>query len=223
MEDPSSGAIEPAERRLRLFELALVMCAVFLRPTITALYQWWSGGNWVAVGEHAVTSVHRLADAGVAICLVAYVLARRQRSLAEIGLTFRWSDVLWVFPLWFGCEIGRMLLNLLRARMLTASPHAVVLSARWLEWLAVIPDAAREELVVRAFLMTEIEELTGHMGLAIVASVGLQTLYHLYQGTPAALVHIGIFLVSALFYAATRRITPIILVHALFNLRILAG
>ena len=70
--------------------------------------------------------------------------------------------------------------------------------------------------------MTEVAELTGRMGIAVFVSVGFQTLYHLYQGTPMALVNAGAFFVSAVFYASTRRITPVIVAHALHNFWVLS-
>jgi len=78
-----------------------------------------------------------------------------------------------------------------------------------------------EELIVRAFLISEVAELSGSMPFAVFVSVAFQTSYHLYQGTPAALVAAGTFFVSSVFYASTRRITPVILVHTLYNFRVL--
>ena len=75
-----------------------------------------------------------------------------------------------------------------------------------------------EEMIARAFTMTEVEALTGSAGLAVVASVLLQTSYHLYLGLPSALAAGATFLISATYYARFRRITPVILAHALWNL-----
>jgi hypothetical protein len=57
----------------------------------------------------------------------------------------------------------------------------------------------------------------------VLVSVGFQTLYHTYQGTPAALMAAGTFFVSAAFYANMRRITPVILAHSLHNFLYLAN
>ncbi len=75
-----------------------------------------------------------------------------------------------------------------------------------------------EEMIARAFTMSEVEALTGSAGLAIAASVLLQTSYHLYLGLPNALAAGAAFLVSACYYARFRRVTPVILAHALWNL-----
>jgi len=74
-----------------------------------------------------------------------------------------------------------------------------------------------EELIVRAYLMTEIGELTGSWILAVGVSVVFQAGYHIYYGWPVA-VSLGFqFLVFALYYAKTRRAAPIILAHGIFD------
>jgi membrane protease YdiL (CAAX protease family) len=70
-----------------------------------------------------------------------------------------------------------------------------------------------EELIVRAYLMTEIKALTGSASKAILASTLLQMSYHFYQGAPVAFAHGATFLLWSIYYAKTNRIAPIILAH----------
>jgi membrane protease YdiL (CAAX protease family) len=70
-----------------------------------------------------------------------------------------------------------------------------------------------EELIVRAYLMTEVEYLSGSINLAIILSVLIQASYHYYQGAIAPLVISVGFTIFAFSYAKTRRIMPIILAH----------
>src|SRR5438876_8427813 len=56
-----------------------------------------------------------------------------------------------------------------------------------------------EELIARAYLMTESFFLLGEKDAAVLLSVILQTSYHLYQGIPAALSIASIFLVFSLY------------------------
>lgn len=75
-----------------------------------------------------------------------------------------------------------------------------------------------EEMVVRSYLMTEIRELTGSVILSAVASVVLQTSYHLYYGWATALA-LGIqFVVFACYFAIWRRALPLAVAHGLFDL-----
>lgn len=74
-----------------------------------------------------------------------------------------------------------------------------------------------EELIVRAYLMTEIIELTGSSALAVVLSVVVQFSYHLYYGWTGAASLCFQFLTFALYYARSRRALPIIMAHGFFD------
>ena len=77
-----------------------------------------------------------------------------------------------------------------------------------------------EELIVRAYVMSEIISLTNQPWLAILISVAVQTSYHFYQGVPLALSHVMLFTAFALFYAKTRLILPVALAHSLVDLSV---
>lgn len=75
-----------------------------------------------------------------------------------------------------------------------------------------------EELVVRAYLMTEVKDLSGSWILSAALSVAIQTSYHLYYGWEGALALSFQFLALSIYYARTRRITPIIIAHGFFDI-----
>src|SRR5262249_34935184 len=75
-----------------------------------------------------------------------------------------------------------------------------------------------EELIVRAYLITEVQSLTGSMNLAIVLSVAIQTSYLLYYGWTGAVALSFLFLVLSIFYAQSCRATPIVAAHGFFDL-----
>jgi membrane protease YdiL (CAAX protease family) len=229
LEEDGAPSAEPVhappsapDRRLRVFELALVLSVAFLWPVIYSIELWWIGSPLSP--STPLKDMSRILDAAMSIALLTYVLHRQGRSLDRIGLTARLSDIpltilLGFFSAVFKGSLGQLMAPFFHGRRMTALPS----SPGVLRWLAVIPGAAHEELIVRAFLITEVSELTGSDGLAVLASVGLQTLYHTYQGTANALYAAGGFLVASLFYAATRRITPVILVHAMHNFWVIGG
>lgn len=66
--------------------------------------------------------------------------------------------------------------------------------------------------------MTEIGELTGSSVLAAIASVILQSAYHLYYGWLGALSISFLFIFFAVYYALTRRAFPIIVAHGIFDI-----
>jgi membrane protease YdiL (CAAX protease family) len=209
------------DRRLRILELALVLAVAFLGSIIYSMYLWWIGQPLSP--SATLDEVHRILDSATSIALLAYVLHRQGRSLERIGLTARLSDLPLTVLLGFFSALLTGSLGQLMAPFLHGRKTVPESSPGLLHWLAVIPGAAKEELIVRAFLITEVSELTGSEGLAVLASVGLQTLYHTYQGTASALYAAGGFLVASVFYAGTRRITPVILVHAMHNFWVLGG
>ena len=75
-----------------------------------------------------------------------------------------------------------------------------------------------EELIVRAYLMTEVSDLTGSSVLAITISVAVQFSYQLYYGWVGAISLSFLFLTFALYYARSRRILPVIVAHGLFDI-----
>ena len=75
-----------------------------------------------------------------------------------------------------------------------------------------------EELIVRAYLMTEVSELTGSTALAVAASVIVQFSYHLYYGWMGAIMVSFLFLAFALYYARSRRALPVIIAHGAFDI-----
>jgi membrane protease YdiL (CAAX protease family) len=205
-----------AARKLRWLELALVLSVGFLLSIVYSLHSWWKGTPPPPLDS--LTELGRILEAALSISVLAYVLYRQGRSLGKIGLTARLSDLplallLGFFSVAFTEVVGHMLAPYLATEKPVPSSSHIGL----LLWLAVVPGAAKEELLVRAFLITEVSELTGNVALAVLASIGVQTLYHLYQGPAYALWAASGFFVTSVFYASTRRITPVILVHAIHN------
>jgi membrane protease YdiL (CAAX protease family) len=75
-----------------------------------------------------------------------------------------------------------------------------------------------EELIVRAYLMTEVIELTGSSTLAVALSVFVQFSYHLYYGWGGAISLAFFFLALALYYVRSRRALPVIIAHGLLDI-----
>jgi Type II CAAX prenyl endopeptidase Rce1-like len=76
----------------------------------------------------------------------------------------------------------------------------------------------REDVDVRAYLMTELVGPTGSSALAIAVSVLVQTLYHLYYGWFGAACLAFPFLVFALYCTRYRRALPVIVAHEVWDL-----
>lgn len=217
----------PPARRLRLLDLCLVLLVSFGDSVFFSLADWWRGTP-VGAGETALDQTYRILHAAASLGVLAYVLFRQGRSLRQLGLTAERRDI--------SATLVLTLLGFAPAIVICSSfyghlydgpaahPFASFAGGMKLAPLLVVAllfSAALEELIVRAYLMTEVAALTGRMGLAVLASTSFQTLYHLYQGTSVALTSACVFLVASLYYAATRRITPVVLSHFLYNFLVL--
>lgn len=160
------------------------------------------------------------------LVLTGYFLYRRGLRFADLGLRWTWRDigptlgVTVASYLFF--MIGHFVMFL--ARRGVVDPSYMGVSAQQVfghPSIMAIPlillNPFFEELIVRAYLMTEVSALTGSWVLAGVASVLLQTSYHLYYGWGTALALGWQFAVFAAYYAWRRRIAPVIVAHGIFD------
>ncbi len=221
----SATASKPFDRQ-RWFEVFLVLAVAFVRPLINSIYllsngvsaqprytnfRWWSG----------------VIEEVVALLLLGYVLSRRKVSLKNLGLRWSFRDVGVGLLLTFGAYgsyfVGSMFVYGFRVAMY-GHPTRVPSGNEFFGHpsMAAIPyfilSPFFEEIIVRAYLMTEIVELTGSSVLAIVASVAVQGAYHLYYGWAGAIGTSFIFLAFALFYAWTRRALPVVMAHEFIDM-----
>jgi membrane protease YdiL (CAAX protease family) len=237
-EEPEEEAPAPAplgrwsfaEDRLRGFELALVLVVAFAPSLFGSTWSWWNGET-EARSRDLFQVLYGLQKEFICLLLLAYVLARRGKSFRDLGLTFRKTDLLAGLLLTFAGHLATLLAwRAMESVSLLATGHWIDLPPSHatapglgLAWvlgllLTVAVGPFYEEMIARAFTMSEVEALTGSAGLAIAASVLLQTSYHLYLGLPNALAAGAAFLVSACYYARFRRVTSVILAHAFWNL-----
>lgn len=168
----------------------------------------------------------------IASLLALYaVLASQQRNFTSIGFSPvpNLSDVgnsllllLWAL---ICAWASRLIINL---GYLVATGHPPSLwrgqstlfgaTVTFLPFLFAIVNPFFEELLVRAFLITEVEKRFGSIKVAAVSSIVLQSSYHLYQGLANALTLAVLFSILTVFYVKTRRIWPVILCHMYMDL-----
>jgi membrane protease YdiL (CAAX protease family) len=217
----TSPAVSRAHRRARLAGLLIVL-AVSVPPFLIASTMRVFGISGPSSGEF---TVYRYLNAVLieltSLALLLYVLSQNGRSLADLGLRFRFADVGHGTLLIIG---GRFLFRAARWAAIWLyqagfghSPpsytSSLVGSGLALSLLFAFINPFFEECIVRAFLISETTFLTGSFGVAIALSVLLQTAYHLYQGMPNA-VGLGlVFLVYSVYYVRTRRLWPLMFAH----------
>jgi membrane protease YdiL (CAAX protease family) len=217
-------------RHLRWLELGLVLLVAFGGYFLSSFYILENGagtGPPISNARWATDSLHKV----TALLLLIYVLSRRSLRLRDLGLRWSLKDVgtgLLISGVSFvAYTLGWTVVQLVHHRMFgfwAQAPDVRGLFAnRSVQAIAsFLLNPFFEELIVRAYLMTEVLDLTGSSTLAVALSVAVQFSYHLYQGWAVAISLSLQFLVFALYYALSRRALPIIVAHALFDIGTLA-
>ena len=221
----ATATISPDNRRLRYLELCLVLFFSYGSSLNTAIYIL----NFGPTGIHrtSISLAYSFAHAVIAVVLLRYVLSRSGRNFEDIGLRWSWKDLpigvlLLIVALVFEGTIYFYSRNL-ASHFFGFIPHFMPardvfghLSVPLASYLLVGPVA--EELIVRAYLMTEVKALTGSTTLAVLGSVVAQGSYHLYYGWFGAAIVSCQFLVFSLFYARWRRSLPTLVAHELYDI-----
>lgn len=211
---------------LRWFELGLVLSIAFSHSLIGSIDILLHGRSVLPV-QPGMTWTAALVQEMACLLLLAYVLSRRKIRFKDLGL--RWS--LWDIPKGIGLAVGAyltyavsgMILFQIQRHFFPSTTSGVLprdlyghMTALTVPFLLLNPFF--EELIVRAYLITEVRQLTGSGVLAVAMSTVLQTSYHLYYGWPTALALGFQFLLLSVYYARTRKILPVIITHEMFDL-----
>lgn len=211
------------DRQLRIFEVVLLCILAFGGNILYAAYHFlglkygssYSGGiSWLYSSMHEVT----------ALGLLWYILLRRSRSIAELGFSWENKDVIRsVLVGGAGILASTAVYGLIYIARLSTKSHITatatverVLFGGGVTLMTIVFQFINpffEELIVRAYLMTEVRQLTNSVSRAVILSTLLQMSYHFYQGATLAFAAGGTFLVFSIYYAKTNRITPVILAH----------
>jgi len=213
-------------RNLRWLEVCLLMLVAFGGYFLYSLYILEDGsgaGQQISNARWSVDSLHKL----TALFLLIYVLSRRSLRLRDLGL--RWSvREVGVGLLISGVSVvaytlGWTVVQLVHYRLFGFWAHEPNVSGlfanRSVQAIAsCLLNPFFEELIVRAYLMSEVLDLTGSSTLAIALSVAVQFSYHLYFGWAVAISLSFQFLIFALYYAVSRRALPIIVAHSLLDI-----
>jgi Type II CAAX prenyl endopeptidase Rce1-like len=161
----------------------------------------------------------------LSLLLLWVVLRRRNAGLGSIGFSFTPT----------AADIGHSVLLFIGSYFATTVVYAIVASlciainghppAVWrggamilgnggaLAIAFLFVNAFYEEILVRAFVITELEHQFASTKVAVLVSVALQASYHTYQGIPNALAVSGAFAVFSVYFVAKRRILPVVLAH----------
>ncbi len=170
-----------------------------------------------------VSLVHEV----TALLLLGYILSRRNLRFKNLGLRWSLGDLTTGVGIAIGsyCAYvaGYFVVHAIHQAIFGSAHGGVTTQAMFghphiyaLPFFLINPFF--EELIVRAYLMTEVRALTGSAALSVALSVAVQTTYHLYYGWEGALSLACMFLVFSVYYSKTRNATPLIVAHGAFDI-----
>ena len=221
--DPPLSPVVLTDRQIRVIELVLV-CGIAFGSSILSSLHALSGYTFRSSSWSEYSWINSTLREGFCLGLLWYVLRRRGWTFFDLGLSWAWADVGWSLLLrlagatgFYAVFYGFYFTGLSSVDTTTATGHVgYYLFGNDVAFMAILFQLLNpffEELIVRAYAMTEIKQLTNSMAKAVLLSTVLQTSYHFYQGVPVALAHGATFLIFSIYYAKTNRITPVILAH----------
>jgi membrane protease YdiL (CAAX protease family) len=217
--------VSAGDRRKRWFEVCLVVLAACGSSIVNSLYLLVNGPGVMPHISNARWTIGIVQEI-TALLLLGYVLSRRGLRFANLGLRWSLRDVavgLVVTALSYaayglGHTLVQTIHHLVYGSFATGPTgkdffgHPSVMAIPFS-----LLNPFFEELTVRAYLVTEVIELTGSSTLAVALSVGVQFSYHLYYGWVGAISLSFVFLVLALYYVRSRRALPLIVAHGFFD------
>jgi membrane protease YdiL (CAAX protease family) len=224
----------PAASRILWLELGLVLLLAFAPGILSLLLAAiGSTGDNASTSEQLlpaiVSGVFTLFLSWSPVLLIAYLLTRSGEGRWGIGLG-RFdgrADGLVGLGLW----ITSFVLVLVLARLFEPLgqnnvdflPNELPLWFRIVEAFAIATTAGvTEEVVVRGYAQTRLEQLKAPTAVILLLPTALWGMLHLYEGAGPALTIFCLGMLYAWYYHKTRRLWPIIIAHALFDLTQLA-
>jgi len=212
-------------RDQRWFELVLVLFIAFGSSFINSLFIMVQGPGTMA-SQQATRMASGILHEIICLALLGYILFRRGKKIRDLGLN--WS-ILQVFTGLGLAVVAYIVYTLVGYLIYTIQRHLAIPEsfhtplqifghATWMMLLYSCINPFFEELIVRAYLMTELRELTGSWTIAVTASALIQASYHLYYGWSTATAIFFQFLVFSIYFARSRKATPLITAHAIFDL-----
>jgi membrane protease YdiL (CAAX protease family) len=216
----------------RLAGLLLVCFVAFAYPLLNSTLYFLLGSGVrprsFAPGEVSFWFYFGIITELIALLVLVLVLRRQRRTLRHLRLSFTWKDLPESLLLAIGTYIVFVQFYVLlfyiyyavTGRAVDATPQNIEHLKTKITLAAVLlmlVNPFYEELIARAYVITEVQFLTGSRLLALVASVTLQSAYHLYQGVVSASMLAVMFAIFSVYFIMRRKILPIILAHMYFD------
>jgi membrane protease YdiL (CAAX protease family) len=209
-------------------ELGLVLLLAFA-PGLLGLLLLASSGNGQPVsidelGPAIGASIFDTFLSWTPVLVLGYMLVRSGEGFAAIGLRrFDSRDASSGIVLSIGSWILVFVLSIVFSHLgsndVDFLPKALPLWFRVVDALLIAFTAGiTEEVVVRGYAQTRLEQLRAPTAVILLLPTGLWAALHLYQGVGPAVTILCLGLVYALYFHRTRRLWPLVVAHAAFDL-----
>ncbi|GMX60578.1 hypothetical protein Elgi_06620 [Paenibacillus elgii] len=204
-----------SEAKIRLLLLISILLITIFPLILNSVYLF-SGAK---SGTHP-NFIYSILWETLSLSLLYFVLHRQGRSLKDIGFQFRKTDIFHGVLLYLVLYFVVIIAVTISPSFLQAPQNVDFLRTKMtVSYFAfIVINPFFEELIVRAYTMTELSFLIKKEELTVLASTIIQTSYHLYQGLIPALYTGIVFLVFSIYFAKTRKIVPVIMVHLILDL-----
>jgi len=219
-------AIAPPQgltRGRRLFALCVVLSVSFAHFIATSSYRWWAGPSAYDSAAIQIRLLVALIAEVTSLLLLWFVLSEQGRTWRDIGWTLHWGDMLHGIGLIVASALATsgatMCFQLLYRDVTGHWLQSRPVQGMWsfgpsvLSILLAVVNPFFEEMIVRAYTMTEVKALGGSSTLAMLVSVLIQMSYHTYQGLLRGIGLTITFTLFSLYFSRKRRIAPVILAH----------
>ena len=207
-------------RKGLLLEMAVLVSVLFV-PTFLGQFLGFSSLTYRLVTPEGM--LYRIVSDGTHLLLILYVafVLRRSNPVAKLGFDFNWD-----------IPIGILLFCASRVIWTVVSPLTSGRSAPLVptlhEWegplwslllltLAIATGAFYQELLMRWYLISRLEQIGTRTWQAVVISTILFSAWHIYLGPAGAIHAVCAGLLYATCFVLTRRIGAIVIAHFLWN------
>jgi membrane protease YdiL (CAAX protease family) len=159
---------------------------------------------------------------------ILYLLLRRRGGWSSIGMTpIDPVDMTAGVMLWLASHVTVLVLAVLTqgfgSNNVEFLPRGLPVWELALLSLVIAGTAGFvEEILVRGYAQTRLQQLGAPAVIVVAVPTALWAVLHLYQGIGPAVTIFGLGLVYAIWFQLTRRLWPVVIAHALFDLSTLA-
>ncbi|MEC0231708.1 CPBP family intramembrane glutamic endopeptidase [Paenibacillus alba] len=207
-----------ADANIRLFSLFLILFFSISPLLINSLSLFVTGNS----AEYSADShfIFSIIWEVLSLGILYFVLKKQGRNLQEIGFEFRKTDIWHAIVLYIGIYFVYIIAIAISPNFSQAPRNVDFLKTNisifYVVFILINPFF--EELIVRAYTITELKFFIKKEEFSVIASTLIQTSYHLYQGLIPAL-YVGImFFIFSIYFVKSKRILPVIIIHLFFDL-----